>query len=593
MFQNIIKFSYKSLLVCCLCAAPFAASHAIFTVWSSGQAAETQCLYNDCERLGYKRIDALRDTPCESFLACPYDSKYIKCDLLPTCKDLGFTKYEKQWCSNIVRCPTDPSYTLCRSLCGGCAEGTALDPADLNCANGYKPSYRLVCRRASGKAHSCRSVPNTNDCGQLCYECKDCDDGAYWCKDGMLEDCSKDENGNEICECRAEATLTSCEKGTYISEVRRPTCLVNSSLQNRYICEKCPEGWTNESSDKYTCDKCNEEKGYYNTCPTGSKCTEIHSKFGTCFQFGGCDETLYPLEEIPLNASASGSYCSDDDGPHYMGFECNEGYILSDDKESCECDLSVFKYSPGNPEHSKFRSPTFCSIFMNRKLKICQTCMKDSVTYHKDFECEDGYEKSGEECVKLCDIEEYPYTTAPAYGSLMAPICEDSSGNHYSNFTCNDGYEKSGDKCVCDTEEYPYTENNKPKNSTFTNDDWECTGSSCYARSCTDSQGKHYDKFFCLDGTNEVSGECMCDLEKYSQTTDKLCNDLELMVDSINDSSLGAVCNDKNGPHYNCHGYTNAIITPGGATCPEGCILQPADNVNFHENRCKCDGTYM
>ena len=88
MFQNVVKYTYKtSLMTCsCLCAASFAA-----------QASEMQCLNVNCESLGYTKVTDLENTSCKSFLTCPYDPSYIKCDLLPTCENLGFTNDDKSF----------------------------------------------------------------------------------------------------------------------------------------------------------------------------------------------------------------------------------------------------------------------------------------------------------------------------------------------------------------------------------------------------------------------------------------------------------------------------------------------------------------
>ena len=89
----------------------------------SGQAVAINCAQApDCAELGYSNVD---DPNCkkDGYLYCPFDFNYKKCVEL-NCQGLGYTNTEKSgWCSEIITCPQDSSYTACNCLKSRCNIG--------------------------------------------------------------------------------------------------------------------------------------------------------------------------------------------------------------------------------------------------------------------------------------------------------------------------------------------------------------------------------------------------------------------------------------------------------------------------------------
>ena len=148
----------------------------------------TSCVNNtqtagDCTSLGYSKDG------CDHFLYCPFDKAYKKCvsgsslsayDI--PCSQLGFTQENKtDWCSQIISCPQDSSYTLCAQTkyakdCSDypldkCPEGAT---GCSSCSDGVKISYRINgCKEGySPNGISC-SINNCTD-----YTLKKCPTGA-------------------------------------------------------------------------------------------------------------------------------------------------------------------------------------------------------------------------------------------------------------------------------------------------------------------------------------------------------------------------------------------------------------------------------
>lgn len=67
-----------------------------------------------CSELGYSNTESCITG---GFIVCPFDPTYKKCvPERPDCEALGFTDTNKStWCEgeNLIKCPTDTSYTLC------------------------------------------------------------------------------------------------------------------------------------------------------------------------------------------------------------------------------------------------------------------------------------------------------------------------------------------------------------------------------------------------------------------------------------------------------------------------------------------------
>ena len=88
----------------------------LMMVLFSGQAVALNCAQApDCAELGYSNVD---DPNCkdDGYLICPFDSDYKKCVEL-NCQGLGYTQSDKSaWCEEIIYCPQDNTYSLCKTL---------------------------------------------------------------------------------------------------------------------------------------------------------------------------------------------------------------------------------------------------------------------------------------------------------------------------------------------------------------------------------------------------------------------------------------------------------------------------------------------
>ena len=95
----------------------------LIAILFSSQAVALNCEKQPtCEELNYSKED---DPQCaeDGYILCPFDFSYKKC-LQPDCEKLGFTSSEKSgWCSEIITCPQDSSYTACNCLKSRCNIG--------------------------------------------------------------------------------------------------------------------------------------------------------------------------------------------------------------------------------------------------------------------------------------------------------------------------------------------------------------------------------------------------------------------------------------------------------------------------------------
>ncbi len=80
----------------------------------------------DCATVGFTKSDKSSWCAPDKIIKCPSNSVLTLCeDVNPEildCAEFGFTATDKtSWCQNLVYCPTDSNYTLCKSLNGpGC-----------------------------------------------------------------------------------------------------------------------------------------------------------------------------------------------------------------------------------------------------------------------------------------------------------------------------------------------------------------------------------------------------------------------------------------------------------------------------------------
>ena len=461
MFQNVVKFTYKtSLMTCsCLCAASFAA-----------QASEMQCFNVNCESLGYTNVEDLGSTPCKSFLTCPYDPRYIKCDLLPTCENLGFTNDDKSaWCTNLVRCPTDPSYTLCQSLCGKCPEGTALDPAELGCTDGYEA------------AKNQDNTIITNDCDYTCYKCTTCDDEEY------------------------EAAEETCSEESYIVEVRYPKCPSNAGLGPRYVCESCrPLGLTNSGENNYDCTVLDDEgnpiagcdgENFFNSlaeCVSEKgECVEHPTAFGICYASsakcgkGALSEYKYSFEGQP---------------PSREGHE----WFAKIDSTGQVCYKTTCLTKTDDGVRSAFATEALCQENHQNAPRSSVVCKDDGYSCYVFDRCADGYKESSvtqEDVSCVCDTDTYPYTDAdqPSYGHLEG-LCLDST-SHYREIVCDGGAFPS-QKAACESLNGTWVAFAQQCNSPSASKVISIDGKGCFRASATCGNGyKNSPEESCPGGT--------------------------------------------------------------------------------------------
>ena len=88
----------------------------LIMVLFSSQAVALNCEKQPtCEELNYSKED---DPQCadDGYILCPFDFLYKKC-AQPDCSKMGFTQSNKSaWCEEIIYCPQDNTYSLCKTL---------------------------------------------------------------------------------------------------------------------------------------------------------------------------------------------------------------------------------------------------------------------------------------------------------------------------------------------------------------------------------------------------------------------------------------------------------------------------------------------
>ncbi|MBP5615624.1 MAG: DUF3659 domain-containing protein, partial [Alphaproteobacteria bacterium] len=194
----------------------------------------------DCSTLGFEQ-----DITCAegAAIGCPYDASYKKC-VNVSCRDLGYTQDSKlTWCKTIITCPTDSTYTLCAESCNSiCPAGASINP---NCQYGRNPVAPTV------------SVAAGEPCHAGCFSCKSCpqDEQRGW-----------------------DIAADKCISSQYVREKLTSFC---GAPGTKYFCEKCPTWMVAEGENSTSC-VCNNEAGYYDTCPSTMICEDKASLFGPC-----------------------------------------------------------------------------------------------------------------------------------------------------------------------------------------------------------------------------------------------------------------------------------------------------------------------
>ena len=124
-----------------------------------------------------------------------------------------------------------------------------------------------------------------------------------------------------------------------------------------------------------------------------------------------------------------------------------------------------------------------------------------------EWYCNDGYKKSGKQCVSI--FSEMPNGTRPA-----------NSWVNNAEWYCNDGYKKSGNQCVSIFSEMP--NGKKPANSWVNNAEWYCndgykkSGNQCVSIFSEMPNGKkpanswvNNAEWYCNDGYKKSGNQCV------------------------------------------------------------------------------------
>ena len=213
---------------------------------ASASAQSIECeQVPDCTLLGY---EASVNCENEATIACPFDTSYKRC-VNVSCSDLGYTKSGKEkWCKNILKCPTNETYTLCADGCGTyCPEGSSWNP---------------VCQYG-------RTLVGTDGCSNNCYSCKSCplDEQRGW-----------------------DSAVSSCTSSQYVISVLKSLCGLD---ETRYICGQCPEHTVAAGTNAHNC-VCDEANGWYAYCPDHMICEGVSTLFGSCQRVIGPEEAYDP-----------------------------------------------------------------------------------------------------------------------------------------------------------------------------------------------------------------------------------------------------------------------------------------------------------
>ena len=387
----------------------------------------------------------------------------------------------------------------------------------------YGSSVEYVCPNGD--------VLETHDANGL--KCVKCSDDSDPCP---VNECS----GYSLTEAPAHGQLagSSCQ----VIYEENGECKYGPLKYNDYDCDEGykPQNSTCEEKtcsdygyQRYHCDSTEEETSHV---------VSLGSISGVCYECRKrCNENPcdgYDVNTKPANAHwtsepcryiyFSGTHCVDV-GNWYKGWECDSGYTKSG--ESC-----VLNGEP-DPEDPECK-PEYCEDYKLIRIPVnatptdtCQVvyadCMQGSKWY-KDFECNEGYVRSGNSCVVSpepdgpdepeCEpeyCEGYNMRTIPANATstgscqwVYASDCRKGDIWHLG-FECNEGYVKVGNECrlknTCTPEACSnarYTESTLPPNSHGINE--------CQVINADCSNGPlKYGDFECNEGYVRAGNSCV------------------------------------------------------------------------------------
>lgn len=400
----------------------------------------------DCESLGYvKNLECKQNTS----VSCPYDATYKRC-INADCEALGYTLTDKKsWCKEIIPCPTDSTYTLCKKKCADCTAPSTRSP--------YCPFGRVAV--------------GTDECGNKCYTCAEC---TYDLDRGYDN---------------PEYASLSCPIGTYIETVIKPLCPTNTAV--KYVCRPCPTGTTSLALNSTSC-VCDTTNGFYRACPTGAYCDIYKTKiFGTCYKpkiMNGDDDddcgepcdpedpncVEIPCEQDPCKDDPGDCYCDGRKGyvswnqadPHYTYSAEKFSFILDDHTVDCKKVTGCSGYE-GSTADPVFDSSHFDTTYFS--------VIKDPET--GDY----GFTRGSQTCYWVTGCSGDPYVEKiGSTDCCTGRIYTDSKT--YGDHTCG--------LCPCDGRKniayYPTVPTGRV--NTYN----ECSYQGCYHATACDVNGQHY-----------------------------------------------------------------------------------------------------
>ena len=286
----------------------------------SFEATASTCTDINCKALGYstENIDG-----CMEYIYCPLDPSYKKCILKGTDDCSYFTKSDKtDWCDEnyLVKCPSDPSLTLCGKVkdgyCGvegydsayqtidDCPEGEEINLLKFpwgtcgKCVTGCPEGYSSLLQSVAdcGTSDDWTFSSTISSTGKICGKCetKPCPSGystAYQtvsdCGYGAWNLSSSGTSGGKKCnKCIAK----TCSDYTFIAPDGVEHSLSTFSSQNGYMCgaaQRVASGVSTKTC--YPCYRCN-----INMCRDESDVIPV--KFGAPFE--GCPMGWYALTDV-------------------------------------------------------------------------------------------------------------------------------------------------------------------------------------------------------------------------------------------------------------------------------------------------------
>ncbi|MBQ7659923.1 MAG: hypothetical protein IJS26_04195 [Alphaproteobacteria bacterium] len=280
----------------------------------------------------------------------------------------------------------------------------------------------------------------------------------------------------------------------------------------------------------------------------GLRCVKCVEHTGLCQEVNPC--VGYDFDSAPTYGTLAGDSCqkvSEVNGEcvygdvYYNDFECDEGYKKNNSScvaKTCS-DYGYQSSHCANPDDETEHlvnlgpmpkicyecscTPNECpgSTTLKPHMLVTEWCTRvtENCTYHPrvmEFDCEVGYQKSGNTCVEMTGCYDDPCTgynlSSIPENSTATDSCQikykncSTGATKYLDFICNAGYVQVGNDCepsqTCETDLcYGYSVYSIPENATSTG--------SCQVvySDCTTGATRHLG-FECNEGYVEVGNKC-------------------------------------------------------------------------------------